>query len=183
MSTITGVAFQGGRMFSALAPMKGSTVYLIFLGLAVAAIGALFTLLMGNSYQRAVEQRGWPQVEAVVLSSEVGEFQHDEFSAREYRMEILYGYEWKGEAMTGERLAARGSAASKDRVRIARQVKEFPAGAKVPLFVNPKDPTYTLLKPDSKAPGYSIWFPLLFVVGGLGIVVKALLSAFRPAVP
>ena len=77
--------------------MKGSTVYLIFLGLAVAALGVLFTLLMGSSYQRAVDQRSWPQVEAVVLSSGVGEFRHDEFSPREYRMEILYGYEWKGE--------------------------------------------------------------------------------------
>lgn len=181
MSTITSVAFQDGRMFSARRPMKGSTVFLVFLGLAVVAMGGLFTALMWGSYQRAVDQRSWPQVEAIVLSSKVGEFQHDEFSPREYRMEILYGYEWKGEAMTGERLAVRGSAASKDRVRIAGQVKEFPAGAKVPLFVNPKDPTYTLLKPDSKAAGYSIWFPMLFVVGGLGIVVKTLISASKAA--
>ncbi len=161
--------------------MKGSTIYLIFLGLAVAAIGGLFTGLMWDSYQRAVDQRGWPQVEAVVLSSGVGEFQHDDFSPREYRLEILYGYEWEGEAVTGGKLTARGNPTSKDKGKIAGQVKSFPAGEKITAYVDPDHPDSAILKPDSKAAGYSIWFPLLFVVGGLGIVVKALLSAFRPA--
>jgi hypothetical protein len=31
-----------------------------------------------------------------------------------------------------------------------------------------------VLRPDSLAPGYSIWFPSLFVIGGLGIAVRAL---------
>ncbi len=153
--------------------MKGSTVFLVFLGLAVAAMGGLFTALMWGSYQRAANQRSWPRVEAVVLSSEVEEYQHDEFSPKEYRLEILYGYEWEGEAMTGEKLTARGSSPSKDRAKIAGEAKDFPAGAKVTAYVNPADPASAILKPDSKAAGYSIWFPLLFVVGGLGIVVRA----------
>lgn len=161
--------------------MKGSSVYLIFLGLAVAAIGALFTGLMWNSYQRAVDQRSWPQVEAVVLSSEVVEYQHDEFSPQEYRLEILYGYKWENHAMTGDMLTVRGSSPSKDRGKIEGQVKTFRKGAKVPAYVNPEDSGITILKPDSKAAGYSIWFPMLFVVGGLGIVVKVLLSAFSSA--
>lgn len=166
-----------------LRPMKGSSIYLIFLGLVVAAIGGLFTLLMWDSYQRAVDQRNWPQVEAVVLSSEVREFQHDEFSPKEYRVEILYGYEWESEAMTSDRLTARGNPTSKDRAKIQGQSNAFLAGAKVIAYVNPENPDFTILKPDSKAAGYSIWFPLLFVVGGLGIVVKTLLSVFRPARP
>ena len=161
--------------------MKGSTIFLIFLGLAVAVMGGLFTALMWDSYQRAVDQREWPQVEAVVLSSGVEEFQHDEFSPKEYRLEILYGYEWEGEAMTGGNLTTRGNSSSKDLGKIAAQSKAFPAGAKITAYVNPDYPDSAILKPDSKAAGYSIWFPLLFVVGGLGIVAKALLSAFRPA--
>lgn len=160
-------------MFSARQAMKGSTVFLIILGLAVAAIGAVFTALMWGSYQRAVDQREWPQVEALVLSSDVGEYQHDEFSPQEYRLEILYGYEWKGEAMTGDRFSARGNATSKDRSKIASQAKEVPVGKKTSAYVNPDDPSFAILKPDSKAAGYSIWFPLLFVIGGLGIAVKA----------
>ncbi len=158
-------------------------MYLVFLGLAVALIGALFTALMWGSFQRALDQRSWPQVEAVVLSSEVEEYQHDEFSPKEYRLKILFGYEWKGEAMTGDRLTARGSSPSKDRRKIAGQERVFPTGAKVSAFVNPADPEFAILKPDSKAAGYSIWFPLLFVVGGLGIVVKAVLSSNEAGTP
>ena len=41
-------------------------------------------------------------------------------------------------------------------------------------YVNPVEFNSAYLKPDSLAPGYSIWFPALFVVGGLGMVISAL---------
>jgi hypothetical protein len=47
--------------------------------------------------------------------------------------------------------------------------------------VNPHDPDFAVLKPDSLAPGYSIWFPALFVIGGLGMTVRAFLPT--PDVP
>jgi hypothetical protein len=42
--------------------------------------------------------------------------------------------------------------------------------------VNPAEPSFAILKTDSLAPGYSIWFPALFVVGGLGITFRAALG-------
>lgn len=154
--------------------MKAPTIFLVLLGLSVAAIGALFATLMWQSYGRAVEQRGWPQVEALVLSSEVEEWRHDEFSPKEYRLRLLYGYEWNGEAKTGERYDFRGNASYNKRAKWDGIVKSLPAGASTIVYVNPTDPDFTMLKPDSKAAGYSIWFPLLFVAGGLGIAFKAL---------
>ena len=53
---------------------------------------------------------------------------------------------------------------------------EFPPGKMTTCRVNPRDPDFAVLKPDSLAPGYSIWFPGLFVVGGLGIALRALVS-------
>lgn len=153
--------------------MKVSTVFLILLGLSIAAIGGLFTVLMSSSYGRAVEQRAWPQVDAVVLSSEVEEWRHDEFSQKEYRLKILYGYEWKGEAKTGERYDFRGNANYNKRDKIEAMLKKLPTGSETTVYVNPEDPDFAMLKPDSKAAGYSIWFPLLFVAGGLGIAFKA----------
>jgi hypothetical protein len=47
-------------------------------------------------------------------------------------------------------------------------------------FVNPAEPDFAVLKPDTKATGYSIWFPLLFVVGGLGIAGRAIVKQARP---
>ncbi len=158
--------------------MKGSTVFLILLGLAIAAIGGFFTVLMWKSYGRAVEQRSWPQVEAVILSSAVEEWKHDDYSPQEYRLKILYGYEWMGEAKTGERYDFRGNANYNKRDKIEAMVKRLPAGSTATAYVNPKDPDFTILKLDSKAAGYSIWFPLLFVVGGLGVAIRALLKCF-----
>lgn len=155
--------------------MKGSTVFLVMLGLVIAGVGGLFTCLMGMSYMRAVDQRAWPQVEGVVLSSEIEEYKHDDFSPMEYRMKILYGYEWKGERKTGDRYGFRGNPKYNKRDKVAGLVKTYPVGKEIMVYVNPKDSDFTMLKPDSKAAGYSIWFPMLFVVGGLGISVRAMI--------
>ena len=159
--------------------MKGSTVFLVMLGLVIAGVGGLFTWLMGMSYMRAVEQREWPQVEAVVLSSEMEEYQHDEFSPMEYRLKILYGYEWKGEPKTGDRYGVRGNPKYNKRDKIEGLVEAYPVGKRISVYVNPADANFAILKPDSKAAGYSIWFPMLFVVGGLGIAFRAIRGALR----
>ena len=164
--------------------MKASTVFLVLLGLAIAAIGGLFATLMWISYSRAVEQREWPQVDAVVLSSEVEEWRHDEFSQMEYRVKILYGYEWNGEGKTGDRYGFRGTPNYNKRDKVEGIVESYPAGKATKVFVNPDDPDFAILKPDSKAAGYSIWFPMLFVIGGLGVAIRAVMKCFAtPAVP
>ena len=154
--------------------MKGSTVFLVMLGLVIAGVGGLFTWLMGMSYMRAVEQRTWPQVQGVVLSSEVEEWQHDEFSQMEYQLKILYGYEWKGNPMTAERYDFRGNPRYNKSANIEELVEMYPVGKKIQVYVNPADANFAMLKPDSKAAGYSIWFPMLFVIGGLGIALRAI---------
>lgn len=168
-----GFAICDGSLLFLRLPMKASTVFLVILGLAVAGIGGLFTAMMWDSYQRASAMHAWPQVEAVILSSEIEEKKHDEYSAKEYRVNLLYGYEWKGEGKTGELIVARGNPWAKERARAERQLEVFPEGMKTMAFVNPAQPDFAVLKPDTKAAGYSIWFPLLFVVGGLGIAFKA----------
>lgn len=176
-ATDSTVAFLNVRMFFAVRFMKGSTVFLVMLGLVIAGVGGLFVWLMGMSYMRAVEQRAWPQVEGVVLASEIEEYKHDDFSPMEYRMKMLYGYEWKGERKTGERYGVRGNPKYNKRDKIAGLVETYPVGKKIMVYVNPADADFTMLKPDSKAAGYSIWFPMLFVIGGLGIAVRAVIKS------
>ncbi len=159
--------------------MKVATIFLVLLGLCISAVGGIFTILMWKSYKSAMEQREWPQVDAVVLSSEVEEWRHDEFSPKEYRLKILYGYEWEGERKTGERYGYRGNPYYNKRGKIDELVEDLPAGKRIQVYVNPADPDFAIVKPDSKAPGYSIWFPLLFVIGGLGISGRAAWNAVR----
>ena len=53
-------------------------------------------------------------------------------------------------------------------------MERWPVGKQVEAFVNPKAPKEAVLDHETKAPGYSIWFPGLFLVGGLGILGKSL---------
>lgn len=137
-------------------------------------LGMLFVWLMARSYLRAREMRSWPEVPCVILSSELEERRHDLQSPREFRVNVTFGYEWNGERRTSDRLSLRGSPWTSKRDLIEKRATEFPAGLRTTCRVRPGDPGFAILKPDSLAPGYSIWFPALFVVGGLGIAVRAL---------
>ncbi len=147
--------------------------YLAVLGLAVASLGGLFVWLMGRSFLRAQEMRTWPEVACVILVSEVEERRHDANSPVEFRQDLSYGYEWQGSARVGERLTLRGNPWSSKRVLAEERVAAYPVGKSTTCRVDPNNPDFAVLKPDSLAPGYSIWFPALFVVGGLGITLRA----------
>lgn len=147
--------------------------YLAVLGLVVASIGGLFVWLLGRSFLRAQEMRTWPEVACVILISELEERRHDANSPVEYRQDLSYGYEWQGGARVGDRLTLRGNPWSSKRVLSEQRVAAYPVGKSTTCRVDPRNPDFAVLKPDSLAPGYSIWFPALFVVGGLGITLRA----------
>ena len=143
------------------------------LGLSISGIGGLFAFLMWQSYSRAVDQSSWPQAEGIILTSETRAFKHDPYSPTEYQLKLLYGYEWAGKAMTGELLSVRGNPNYNKRDKIDSLVKKYSLGARVRVYLNPDDHRIAILKTDSKAAGYTIWFPLLFVIGGMGIITRA----------
>ncbi|MES2920379.1 MAG: DUF3592 domain-containing protein [Verrucomicrobiota bacterium] len=150
--------------------------YLAILGLILAFIGGVFVMLMGRSFLRAREMQAWPEVTCVILSSEVEERRHDENSPSEFRQDLSFGYTWKGEAHTGDHLTLRGSPWSSNRGLAEARVAEYPVGMTTTCHIDPAAPDFAVLKTDSLAPGYSIWFPALFVIGGLGISVRAAMT-------
>lgn len=147
--------------------------YLAVLGLSLALLGSVFVWLMARSFLRARDMRTWPEIPCVILSSEVEEWRHDQNSPTEYRQNVVFGYEWHDSALSSELLTLRGSPWSSDRQVVERRVADFPVGSSTICHVNPAHPDRAVLKTDSLAPGYSIWFPALFVVGGLGITLRA----------
>ncbi len=149
--------------------------YLALIGLSLALIGGLFVWLMARSFLRAREMRSWPEVGCVILTSEIEERRHDENSPTEFRHDLSFGYQWKGMPHTGDHLTLRGSPWSSSREVVEQRVAEYPIGLSAICHVNPADPDSAVLKTDSLAPGYSIWFPALFVVGGLGITFRAII--------
>jgi hypothetical protein len=170
-------AISNPRPPGASAP--GGRWFLITLGLAVALIGALFVWLLGRSYLRAREMHQWPEVPCMILSSEIEERIHDPQSPTEYRHLVSFGYEWQGKARSSDLFSLRGSAWSSKRGLVEKRAAGFPVGARSTCRINPADPDFAVLKPDSLAPGYSIWFPGLFVVGGLGIAFRSITRGKR----
>ncbi|MEO5716040.1 MAG: DUF3592 domain-containing protein [Luteolibacter sp.] len=154
-------------------PSLAGRLFLIFLGLVIAALGCLFVWLMGRSFLRAYEMRKWPEMPCVILASELRERHHDTNSPAEFQQDLSFGYEWKGERHTGGHLTLRENPWSSNREEMESRAAQYKTGASTMCRVDPANPDFAVLKPDSLAPGYSIWFPALFVIGGFGISIRA----------
>ena len=154
--------------------MRGAgNLYLIFIGLLLCLAGGSFAWLMWRSYERAAGQREWREATCSILQSGIEERQIGAEVRREFRFAVLYGYTFEDTAYTSERYSLRGSGWSGSQDKAKAVLEKYPVGTEVTCYVDPAQPDFAVLKLDSKAPGYSLWFPLLFVVGGLGIMVGA----------
>jgi hypothetical protein len=157
-------------------PTLGARLFLAGLGLTLAVIGGLFVWLMARSYLRAREMRHWPEVQCTIISSELQERRHDSESPAEFRHGVSFGYNYQDQTFTSDRLTLRGSPWSSRRADVENRASKFTVGSTRICRVDPTNPDQAILELDSMAPGYSIWFPALFVVGGLGIAGRALIE-------
>ena len=156
---------------------RGGRWFMAFIGLSLALIGGLFVFLMARSFMRAKEMRNWPKVPCVILASELEERRHDPNSPIEYRHRVNFGYELQGQGLLGEKTTLRGNPWTNKRQLADERLAEFPVGMNTECFVDPQNPQLAVLKPDSLAPGYSIWFPGLFMIAGIGITINVLICA------
>ncbi len=143
------------------------------MGVFLALLGGFFVSIMWVSSERARESRSWPEVECTILVSEIEDRLFTANSPVEYRHHLLFGYEWDGEAMTSERVGLRENPWSSKRDAVMERVALYPPGMVTRCRVNPADPSVAILEPDSMAPLYSIWFPGLFVLGGVVMAGRA----------
>lgn len=158
---------------------KGASIYLMFIGLAVALMGAVFVMLLWNSYQAAKKTRAWTEVEASVIESAVAERRFSKETAKEYSLKLLFDYQFDGESFVGEHLKRRENPWYRNKAKIEALVEKYPSGMQTVAFVNPENPKEAVLAHDTKAGGYSIWFPGLFVVGGLGCMLRGLRNLLK----
>ncbi len=147
--------------------------YLAGIGLAVALVGGVFVYLLWSSFAQAKATREWKETACLVIRSQVDE-RSSEHISREYSWSVEYLYDFDGESYSSKFHTPRRAKwkSSKDHVK-ALMVK-YPEGGKAVCFVNPSEPSQAILEHDSKAAGYSIWFPMLFVIGGMGITISSL---------
>jgi hypothetical protein len=108
-------------------------------------------------------------VEAVIVTSQLITDRPTPHSPLSYKAEVHYRYTYQGTPYTGtriERVEGPSNKMDKPKSRVAA----YPVGSVVTCYVNPQDPGFAILRHSTLAALYSIWFPLLFVVGGAGMI-------------
>ncbi len=90
-----------------------------------------------------------------------------------YLLEISYRYQWNGHDYLGNRYKRLPSEASDPR-KLKPLLARYAAGEETVCHLDPDAPELVVLKKDSKAALYTLWFPCLFIVGGAGMIASAL---------
>lgn len=162
-------------MSSAAKSSLSGRLWLAGMGLFLAAAGSVFTWVLWTAWQRAEETRKWPAVPARIISAQVTGERPTPHSNPAYRTEVRYAFQYEGKPHTGSRIK-RVDSPTQHEDNARKKLEEYPVGKEVLCYVNPAQPDQAVLKHDTRAPLYSIWFPILFVVGGVGMAWNALLK-------
>ena len=150
-------------------PSFATRLITIGLGLSVAAMGGFFCRYLWLDYQTARETDGWVETPCEILVSAIDDSGRNQHGGMKYQLEVRYRYEWEGRSRISDKVKRRRPIAKNDRRAIESWQRKYPAGSETICFVNPEAPGEAILKRDTKAALYSIWFPALFVAGGIGI--------------
>ncbi|MBL9130011.1 MAG: DUF3592 domain-containing protein [Verrucomicrobiaceae bacterium] len=144
--------------------------WLAAMGVFLIAAGAFFAWRMWLSYEKTSVSRAWTATPCHVDSSRIVSARETPASALTHRVEISYSYEAGGRTWKSTRIRHVEAAptAHLDKARALQQ--QYPPGTQRLCHVNPADPSQSVLLQGSRAALYSIWFPLLFVIGGAGMI-------------
>ena len=148
---------------------RAGKMFLCLIGVMLLLAGGVFEWLMIRSYQHAKATREWPQAEALVLRSDREERQITG-SPKESRLNVLYGYSFGGNEVSTNRFSPRGAKWTKDESAVIELQKTYPVGSTHVAWIDPRGPELAILKHDTKAAGYTLWFPALIMVGGAGMI-------------
>ncbi len=147
------------------------------MALFLIAAGSFFAWRMWLSYENAQITRRWTPVSCRIVSSRVVSERPTPNSAPAHRVELHYEYEINSVKHTGTRLRRVEAAPTQHLDKAHEKQINYPPGSAQTCFVNPAAPEEAVLEHASRAALYSIWFPLLFVIGGLGMLRGALKRA------
>jgi hypothetical protein len=148
--------------------------WLIAMGVLLILAGCFFTWRLWLSYQKTSASRAWKETPCFILSSKLVSERVNDASPLTHRVEIRYRYSAGGEEHASSRIQV-VEAAPTAHVEKARELQQqYPPQSEQVCYVNPQKPAESVLRRGTRAALYSIWFPLLFVIGGLGMLLGVL---------
>lgn len=156
----------------------GGRLWMSGMGLTLAAAGAFFFWFLWKNYAVAGRMDHWAETPCEIVASTVDGSAMDQHFQTKYEFQVTYRYEWEGRTLLGDRAKSKPVVAG-IRKKLDSWESRFPTGRQTVCYVNPDDPAQAVLERDTKASIYSLWFPALFVVGGLGIVITSLFGIGR----
>lgn len=148
----------------------GARFLLTAVGLILTAAGVLTTYGLWRAYQLASEADSWTETACVIRSSTV-EKREVVNRPTEFVPVVTYSYLVDQISYESTHIRRIPGQTFKDRKQADEIVTKYPSGQASVCYVSPSDPTRAVLQRESHGSIYSIWFPLLFVVGGLGMVI------------
>lgn len=171
-------------------PALSARIIKLGIGIVLMASGLSVTALLFLPYRRAMETRSWRETPCVITESRVGEDQVSQFKEPVARVYLRYLYQVDGKEHTGTQWRRMKFYSAEDR-DVSRKTPHFaeareladkyPVGKATVCWVNPQDPSEAVLEHQTKAAIYSLWWPMLFAVGGAGIAWSALRRTPRTA--
>lgn len=148
----------------------------------MAVAGAVFFALMWRAFERARAMEKWHQIPCIILESRIEEQVELPNAPVNFVPIVRYRYESQGEVKESTRLRWQQTKSSRPGT-MEKLLAPYPPGAETVCYQNPEDPCDVVLIPEKRTPIYSIWFPGLFIVGGLGIAINSIIRNTRPTSP
>jgi hypothetical protein len=144
--------------------------WLAAMGVVLIIAGSFFAWRLWLSYQKTSVSRSWPAVPCHIESSRIVSERPTPASSLAHRVEIRYRYQIDGVSHVSTRIRHVEAAPTAHREVALAVQQQFPPGSQRSCHVNPADHAESVLIPGTRAALYSIWFPLLFVAGGVGMI-------------
>lgn len=162
---------RGGRLVARL--------WTVALGLILAGAGAATCWYLWATYQKAKITDTWERVPCEIIASTIDRSGRSQHGMTKYELKVSYRYEYAGESRVSNRVR-RLAITSLSEKEVEEKAQPYQVGMEMTCLVNPAEPSQAVLKADSKAALYTIWFPGIFVVGGIGIVIAGLVGKRVP---
>jgi hypothetical protein len=145
------------------------------MGLFIAAAGAFFIWFLWKNFDVGQEMDVWIETPCEIVAATIDGSQINQHFETDYEFQVSYRYEFGGETFLSDQVKSK-RVSSGDRRKMEKWESQYPTGSIAVCYVNPQEPAEAVLERDTKASIYSIWFPGVFVIGGLGIAISGLLG-------
>ncbi|HQZ28552.1 MAG TPA: DUF3592 domain-containing protein [Verrucomicrobiales bacterium] len=150
-----------------------SRIWKSLMGLFLIGIGSIFVEYLWHSYLRAAAMDHWIETPCRIVSMTVDDKELNQRGLPKYVFEVVYAFDFNLLPYTGSRVKRLPTEVSDPR-KLKEYIEDYAVGTETTCFVDPDAPERAVLKKDSKAALYTLWFPCLFIIGGAGMILTAL---------